>query len=36
MAGCAVHNVWREVDEMMTGYLGSKSLTGLIEQERGR
>jgi Rrf2 family protein len=36
MGGCAVHHVWREVDEMMTGYLGSKSLTGLIEQERGR
>jgi Rrf2 family protein len=36
MGGCAVHRVWREADEMMTRYLGSKSLTGLIEQEKGR
>ena len=36
MSGCSVHRVWREVDEMMTSYLGSKSLAGLIGQERGR
>jgi Rrf2 family protein len=36
MNGCSVHRVWREADEMMTGYLGSKSLAGLIGQERGR
>lgn len=36
MGGCAVHRVWRDADEMMTRYLGSKSLTGLIEQEKGR
>jgi Rrf2 family protein len=36
VAGCVVHRVWREADEMMVRYLGSKSLTGLIEQERGR
>ena len=36
MNGCSVHRVWREADEMMAGYLGSKSLAGLIGQERGR
>jgi Rrf2 family protein len=36
MNGCPVHPVWREADEMMAGYLGSKSLAGLIGQERGR
>jgi len=36
MGGCSVHKVWREADEMMTGYLGTKSLAGLIGQERGR
>ena len=36
MGGCSVHRVWREADEMMAGYLGSKSLAGLIGQERGR
>ena len=36
MGGCAVHRVWREADEMMAKYLGTKSLAGLIEQERGR
>ena len=36
MGGCTVHRVWREADEMMTGYLGTKSLAGLVEQERGR
>jgi Rrf2 family protein len=34
MGGCSVHRVWREADDMMTGYLGSKSLAGLIGQER--
>lgn len=36
MNGCSVHGVWREADEMMASYLGSKSLEGLIGQERGR
>jgi Rrf2 family protein len=36
MGGCSVHAVWREADEMMAGYLGSKSLAGLIGQEWGR
>jgi Rrf2 family protein len=36
MGGCAVHRVWREADGMMTDYLGTKSLAGLIEQEKGR
>ena len=36
MGGCSVHQVWREADDMMAGYLGSKSLAGLIGQERGR
>lgn len=34
--GCSVHRVWRETDEMVAGYLGEKSLAGLIGQERGR
>jgi len=36
MGGCSVHAVWREADEMIAGHLGSKSLAGLIGQERGR
>jgi Rrf2 family protein len=32
MGNCSVHRVWREADEMMTGFLGSKSLVGLIEK----
>jgi DNA-binding IscR family transcriptional regulator len=36
MHGCSVHRVWLEADEMMAGYLGTKSLAGLIESERGR
>jgi Rrf2 family protein len=36
MNGCVVHRVWREADDMMASYLGSKSLEGLIGQERGR
>ena len=36
MGGCAVHRVWREADEMMASYLGTKSLAGLIDSERGR
>jgi Rrf2 family protein len=34
--GCAVHRVWQEADEMVSKYLGSKSLAGLINMERGR
>jgi Rrf2 family protein len=33
---CVVHRVWQEADEMMADYLGTKSLAGLIGQERGR
>jgi Rrf2 family protein len=36
MGGCSVHRVWRQADEMLAEYLGSKSLAGLIDQERGR
>lgn len=32
MGNCSVHPVWREADEMMTGFLGSKSLVGLIDK----
>jgi len=34
MGGCAVHAVWNGADELMREYLGSKSLRGLIEDER--
>ena len=36
MGGCTVHQVWREADEMISDYLGTKSLAGLIGLERGR
>lgn len=36
MGGCTVHGVWREVDEMTSAYLGSKSLAGLVGQSEGR
>jgi Rrf2 family protein len=32
MGDCSVHRVWREADELMAGFLGSKSLVGLIEK----
>ena len=31
--GCAVHQVWRGADEMLSRYLGSKTLEGLISEE---
>jgi Rrf2 family protein len=34
MGGCAVHEVWRHVDEMVGKYLAGQSLAGLIGQER--
>jgi Rrf2 family protein len=36
MGDCVVHEVWKEADEMVSDYLGRKSLAGLINQERGR
>ena len=36
MGGCAVHPVWSEADRMVSEYLGSKSLAGLVESEGGR
>ena len=36
MGDCAVHSVWSEADEMVSEYLGSKSLAGLIGSEGGR
>ena len=30
MGGCSVLQVWREADEMISKYLGTKSLAGLI------
>ena len=36
MGGCSVHHVWSEADRMVSEYLGSKSLAGLIESEKGR
>jgi len=36
MGGCTVHRVWSGADELLKEYLGSKSLAGLIESERGR
>ncbi len=35
-SGCSVHGVWSEADRMVSEYLGSKSLAGLIESEGGR
>ena len=32
MGRCPVHQVWQEADEMMSEYLGGKSLAGLINQ----
>jgi Rrf2 family protein len=34
MGGCAVHRVWRDVDEMVGKYLKGQSLAGLLKQER--
>lgn len=31
---CSVHQVWRGADELLRGYLGSKTLAGLISDER--
>jgi Rrf2 family protein len=36
MGGCTVHRVWSEADRMVSEYLGSKSLAGLIRSEGGR
>jgi Rrf2 family protein len=36
MRGCSVHGVWSEADRMVSEYLGSKSLAGLIGSEGGR
>ena len=36
MSTCSVHAVWHDIDDMVAGYLRTKSLAGLIEQERGR
>jgi Rrf2 family protein len=36
MGDCAIHGVWSEVDRMVSEYLGSKSLAGLIGSEGGR
>lgn len=36
VGGCAVHGVWSEADRMVSEYLGTKSLAGLIESEGGR
>jgi Rrf2 family protein len=33
---CPVRGVWAEADEIVSKYLGTKSLAGLINQERGR
>jgi Rrf2 family protein len=33
MANCEVHQVWREVDSMVSEYLATKSLAGLLEKE---
>ena len=33
-AGCAVHRVWCEADEMLREFLGSKTLAGLTVNER--
>lgn len=36
VGGCAVHGVWGEADKMVSEYLGTKSLAGLIDSEGGR
>ncbi len=36
MGGCSVHSVWRGADDLLREYLGSKSLRGLIDSEKGR
>ena len=36
MGDCAIHGVWSEADRMVSEYLGSKSLAGLIGSEGGR
>jgi Rrf2 family protein len=36
VGGCSVHGVWSEADRMVSEYLGSKSLAGLIGSEGGR
>ena len=36
VGGCTVHSVWNEADKMVSEYLGTKSLAGLIESEGGR
>jgi Rrf2 family protein len=36
MGGCSVHRVWSEADRIVSEYLGSKSLAGLIGSEGGR
>jgi Rrf2 family protein len=33
VVGCSVHGVWAEADKMVSEYLGTKSLAGLIESE---
>jgi Rrf2 family protein len=36
MGGCSVHRVWRHVDELVSDYLGSQSLAGLVGEKGGR
>jgi len=33
MSNCEAHQVWREVDSMVSEYLATKSLAGLLEKE---
>jgi Rrf2 family protein len=36
VGGCSVHGVWSEADKLVSEYLGTKSLAGLIDSEGGR
>jgi Rrf2 family protein len=36
IGGCSVHGIWSEADKMVSEYLGTKSLAGLIDSEGGR
>jgi Rrf2 family protein len=36
VGGCSVHGIWSEADKMVSEYLGTKSLAGLIDSEGGR
>jgi len=36
VGGCAVHGVWSEADKLVSDYLGTRSLAGLIDSEGGR